>query len=54
MASADVVLITANAVAARADLKFIGRCGLWRLSVPDEHTISAINDQGDELAHSLL
>lgn len=44
MASTDVVLITASAVAARADYKFIGRCGLWELRVPDEHTISAMND----------
>ena len=54
MASADVVLISASAVPARADLKFIGWCGLWVLRVPDEHTISSINDGGDDLTHSLL
>ena len=44
MASAHVVLITASAVAASADLKFIRRCELWGLRVPDKHTISEIND----------
>ncbi len=37
MARADVALITAIALAARADLKFIGRCGSLVLRVPVEH-----------------
>ncbi|KGG26182.1 hypothetical protein EV13_2963 [Prochlorococcus sp. MIT 0702] len=54
MASADVVLISASAVPARADLKFIGWCGVWVLRVPNQHTITSINDGCDDLTHSLL